>query len=165
MEGACSIAPMRNLVAATVLPIMKNNLALFLCAALLGLTLIGATQNGAASAKKAWQTDFAKASAEAKKKGQILLVDFNATWCGPCQMYKKEVFPTKAFKVATKDVVLVDIDTDKQPALAEKFKVSGIPDIRILSPEGKELGKLVGFGGPEPLLEALAKAKKEIGKN
>ncbi len=144
---------------------MRIKTATILGTALMALALVGAAQKEPSSSLKGWHTDFAKATAEAKKTGRLMLVDFNATWCGPCQMYKKDVFPTKAFKDATKDVVLVDIDTDKQPALAKKFKVSGIPDIRFVTPGGREVGKLVGFDGPEPLLEALAKAKKELKQN
>src|SRR5690348_11680376 len=87
-------------------------------------------------ADKAWSKNLSQAQALAKKTGKLVLVDFNATWCGPCQLYKKDVFPTSEFKAATKDVILVEIDVDQQGSLATKYGVSGIPDIRILSPTG-----------------------------
>jgi thiol:disulfide interchange protein len=111
------------------------------------------------SSKLAWSTDFNAAKADAKKSGKLMMVDFNATWCGPCQQYKQDVFPTAEFSDAAKDYVLVDIDIDQQQDLAQKYQVDSIPDIRILDADGKEVGKVVGYGGAEPLLSELKRAK------
>jgi|GEM_PF-3007352 len=105
-----------------------------------------------------WYTDFSQASAESQKTGHLMMVDFNASWCGPCQQYKQEVFPSDDFKKATKDVILVDIDLDKNPGTAEKYKIATIPDIRFFSPNGKQVGSLVGYDGPS-LFAEIAKAK------
>ena len=134
-----------------------RNVPLVLAAVALAIPVLA--QRGTSALDVGWTSDFAKAQAKAKREGKLLLVDFNATWCGPCQMYRRYVFPTAEFKKATKDVVLVSIDVDKQPALAAKYGVSGIPDLRILSASGKALDGMVGYGGAEPLLGKLAKAK------
>lgn len=141
---------------------MKLTKIAVVLAATLSLALVGVAQKSPAHG--AWKTDLAKAQAEAKKTGKLVMVDFNAAWCGPCKLYKRDVFPKPAFIKATKDVILVDIDTDKQPQLAQKFKVQGIPDIRFLAPNGREVGKVVGYGGEKALLDALAKAKAAIKK-
>lgn len=107
-----------------------------------------------------WHTDFEKAMAEAKKTGKLVMVDFNAEWCGPCKMYEKEVFPTAEFKQKAADFILVDIDTDEQADFARKHGVGGIPDIRFFTPEGKEVGKLVGYVGLQGLLAEMDKAKQ-----
>jgi thiol:disulfide interchange protein len=126
------------------------------------LSMVAFAQKGAKPAEQVWSKDLAKAQALAKKTGKMVLVDFNAVWCGPCQMYKKDVFPTSEFKASTKDVILVEIDIDNQPALATKFGVSGIPDIRIFSPKGKQVGRVYGYGGAKPLIAELAKARKAV---
>ena len=41
------------------------------------------------------------------------------------------------------------IDTDEHPELAKQFKVASLPDIRFLSPQGKQVKKLNGFQTPE----------------
>jgi thiol:disulfide interchange protein len=105
-----------------------------------------------------WTSNYTQALARAKKEHKLVMVDFNAT-CGPCQMYKQQVFPGAKFKQATKNVILVTIDTDEQPQLARKFGIQGIPDIRFIAPSGKQVGKIVGFAGEQPLLAELKKAQ------
>lgn len=107
---------------------------------------------------KRWTTNLTKAIEKAKTEKKLLLVDFNASWCGPCQSYKREVFPTKEFADATKDIILVDIDVDSNEALVQKYKVEGIPDIRVYSPDSKLLSRVVGFGKKD-LFAAIKKAQ------
>jgi thiol:disulfide interchange protein len=115
-----------------------------------------------AKVEPGWTNDLAKAMARAKKEHKLVMVDFNATWCGPCQMYKHQVFPGAKFKAATKNVILVDIDTDQQPGIAQKYQVQGIPDIRFFSPQWKQVGGIVGFGGEDRLLAELKKAQAAV---
>jgi len=130
--------------------------------ALIGvLALVGVIAYFRSTSSAELPADLQKAMAEAKKERKLVMVDFSASWCGPCQQYKQEVFPSTAFRDATKDIKLVTVDIDAQRGVASKFGVDGIPDIRFLSPDGKEVGRLVGFGGAEPLLAELAKARKE----
>ena len=151
---------------------MQRNLLLKTSAFVIGMVLvlpalfgmIQKTQKAKPAPAVVWTTNLEKAMKQAKKEKKILLVDFNASWCGPCQMYKKDVFPTAKFKAATRGLILVDIDTDKHPEYMEKYKVDGIPDIRLMSADGKELSQVVGFGGVDPLIEAINKAKALVKK-
>ncbi|MBI1756442.1 MAG: thioredoxin family protein [Fimbriimonas ginsengisoli] len=129
-------------------------------AALVAFSLYSDGQKAQPAPAKGWTANLAKALKDAKKSHKLVMVDFNATWCGPCRMYQTEVFPTASFKRETKNVVLVTVDVDAQRELALKYKVSSIPDIRFLSPNGKEVGRLIGYGGEQRLIGELAKARR-----
>lgn len=110
-------------------------------------------------AEEAWVTSLDKGLRTAKAENKLVLVDFTATWCAPCQKYIKEVFPTPEFARAAEGFVLVKIDIDEHPDLAKRFRVDGIPDIKVLDADGNVVDTLVGFGGAEPLIAMMEKAK------
>ena len=80
-----------------------------------------------------------------------VLVDFWATWCGPCRM----IAPAVA-KIAEKyagQVKVGKIDVDTQPALAAQFGIVSIPTVKVFR-DGKVAGSLVGLRS-QAELEAL----------
>lgn len=56
-----------------------------------------------------------------------VLVDFFATWCGPCQLLK----PMLEKLTQEYDFVLAKVDIDQNPELAQTYDVQGVPDVRI----------------------------------
>lgn len=80
-----------------------------------------------------------------------VLVDFWASWCGPCQMLGP-VIEEVANEVT--DVKICKINVDEQPELAVKYGVMSIPTM-ILFKDGEEANKTVGFMPKEEVLEFL----------
>ncbi len=73
---------------------------------------------------------------------QPVLVDFYATWCGPCNMLGPVL--DEVVKTASGPLKLVKINTDESPELAVSAGVSGIPDVRLFV-QGKQAGAFCGF--------------------
>lgn len=71
----------------------------------------------------------------------IVLVDFWATWCGPCRMVAP-ILEDLAKEYSGK-VWVGKVDTDKYPRLAMKFGASSIPTFWAFK-EGKPVGRFVG---------------------
>lgn len=79
---------------------------------------------------------------QVEKKDGIVVVDFFATWCGPCKMLSP-VFSSIEEEVKDKAQFL-KVDIDQSMELAHKFKVSTVPTV-IVFKNGQEMDRLVGF--------------------
>lgn len=77
----------------------------------------------------------------------VVVVDFFATWCGPCKMLAP-VFESVSSEVDNAKFVKVDIDESLE--LAQKFGISTVPTMMIFK-DGKVVDKLVGFMPKESL--------------
>jgi len=76
------------------------------------------------------------------------VVDFWATWCGPCKMVAPEMVKLAEKYDGTVDVVKVDVDAN--PGLSRKFNIMSIPTIAFFKP-GQQPTGVVGFRPLEQL--------------
>lgn len=71
-----------------------------------------------------------------------VLVDFYAEWCGPCQMMKPRLLDV-AERLGN-EAKIVQIDIDKEKALAERFHIQSVPTL-IIFKNGKQLWRQSGI--------------------
>ena len=92
---------------------------------------------------------------EVLEEKKLVLVDFWATWCGPCRG-----LAPKLEEIANEetDVKIVKVDVDENGELASQYGIRGIPTM-LLFKEGKIVGELVG-NHPKEFIVKEIKDKK-----
>ena len=99
------------------------------------------------------QVNDANFDAEVLKSGLPVMVDFYATWCGPCKQLTPIV--EQLAREYTGKLKVVKLDIDEAPAIASSHGIMAVPTI-ILFKGGAEKAKFTGFR-PKPALEAEIK--------
>ncbi|MGE4444277.1 MAG: thioredoxin [Candidatus Altimarinota bacterium] len=84
----------------------------------------------------------------------VVLVDFWAEWCGPCQMMLP-ILSDFANDIGDK-VKVGKINVDENPSLAQQFRVMSIPTLIVLK-DGKPVEMMVGVKQKEELNEIIGK--------
>ncbi len=81
-----------------------------------------------------------------------VLVDFYASWCGPCNMLSPVLDELSKDPDFKGKVTFAKVSTEDYPEYAQQFSVQGIPCL-ILAKNGKEVSRIVGFA-PKPVMKA-----------
>ncbi|MGN1201403.1 MAG: thioredoxin [Candidatus Caccovivens sp.] len=87
-----------------------------------------------------------------KIKNGVVLVDFFATWCGPCRMLSPILEDVKEELGDAVEIYKVDVDEDEN--LARKFGVMSIPTIFVFV-DGKQVDKHIGLMSQEDIVDVL----------
>ena len=85
-------------------------------------------------------------------KDGVVVIDFYATWCGPCKMLS----PILEELANEMNITLVKIDVDIYDALSKEYKVMSIPSVFIYK-DGNLVNNFIGFKNKEDLKEILSK--------
>jgi thioredoxin 1 len=92
--------------------------------------------------------------AQVLQSKEPFLLDFTATWCGPCRMLAPIVERIADENVGALRVGKIDID--ESPGVAARFGVRGAPTV-VAFQGGREIGRHVGATSKERLLALLAR--------
>lgn len=144
---------------------MKTFLRLFL-----GMVVLGFHAASAAD----WMTNYKDALALAAKQDRVVLLDFTGSdWCPPCMKLHEDIFEKPEFSAFAKEKlvpVMIDFPRSKELSpelkaqneeLAKKYGVRGFPTLILLTPQGKEITRKVGYfpGGPAAFAQWVSAAK------
>ncbi len=83
---------------------------------------------------------------------KLVLIDFFADWCGPCQM-QGPVIDELAEEMD--EIKVCKVDVEEQRELANKFRVMSIPTLIVIK-DGEIINRLSGFQRKDQLLSMLA---------
>jgi len=102
--------------------------------------------------------DLDAALAAAQGSGRLVLLDFGAIWCPPCNRMNAEVFddPARADALGPFTVVRVDADAQESWSLKDRYEVGGYPTLVVTTAAGREIGRKVGYNNAEDTLAWLA---------
>lgn len=103
-----------------------------------------------------WNYNLDSAITTAQKSNKLIFVDFYADWCGYCKQLDEKTYPNEQVeeKMAQK-YVAVKINVDKNPDLASKYSIYGLPTIIIMDSNGNEIKRVEGYQSPSELLNIL----------
>ena len=86
---------------------------------------------------------------EILKSEKPILIDFQATWCGPCMRQGPVVE-----ELAQEGYSVGKVDVDQEPGLAQQFKIMSIPTLLIFK-DGKEVQRFIGLTPKDTLRKFL----------
>lgn len=86
---------------------------------------------------------------EVLKSEKPIIIDFWATWCGPCMRQGPIVE-----ELAEEGYQVGKVDVDKEPGLAQQFRIMSIPTLLIFK-SGQEAHRLVGLTSKEDLKKLM----------
>jgi thioredoxin 1 len=86
--------------------------------------------------------------------GKPVLVDFTATWCGPCKMMAPVLDQLK--RMFEERLTIVKIDIDKNPQAAQAFGIQGVPTL-ILFSDAKQRWRQSGVTTAQALKDVVEK--------
>lgn len=81
-----------------------------------------------------------------------VLVDFYATWCGPCQMMSPILEQVGSY--LKNQIQVVKIDTDKYPNLATQYQIHALPTL-VLFKNGQPVERIEGVVQAQQLIQRL----------
>lgn len=144
---------------------MRKKIFLFLVALLgLAIQMNAQTTEGMKFCKEG--TKFAEAVAQAKAENKMVFLDCYTSWCGPCKMMARDIFPQKKvgdFMNPKFICIKIDMEKGEGPTLTQKFQVSAFPTFIIFNSDAQEIGRFLGGSDADGFIDRVKKASIDNG--
>lgn len=144
---------------------MRKKIFVFLVALLgLAIQMNAQTTEGMKFCKEG--TKFAEAVAQAKAEKKMVFLDCYTSWCGPCKMMARDIFPQKKvgdFMNPKFICIKIDMEKGEGPSLTQKFQVSAFPTFIIFNSDAQEIGRFLGGSDADGFIDRVKKASIDNG--
>lgn len=138
----------------------SRNILWMLLATAAAAVFVVVVLRGGPSSSMTFQSSFGDlVDSDRVEKADAILVDFWATWCGPCQAFAPTVEAVEEHYGERLYVVGLDIDENRE--LAQKLGIRAIPTVLLFRKSGKLSEKIVGGVSEARLRQAVEKAMGE----
>lgn len=110
-----------------------------------------------------WEPSLDAALKKARETQKPIMIDFFATWCGPCKMLDAEIYPAPSVVTEGMNFISVKVDVDKEAAIAQKYQISAMPTIVFLSASGQEIHRTQGVSqDPAWMVQEMQTARAKV---
>lgn len=111
------------------------------------------------------QISYQEALEASKAEGKPVFIDFHTSWCGPCKMMARDIFPLKAVgEYMNSAFINIKLDAEKEgKEQAKLYKIEAYPTMIIVDAEGKEIFRKVGAATDGDLFVAELKVGSNPG--
>lgn len=113
-------------------------------------------------------TTLEQASAKAKAEGKLIFLDCFTTWCGPCKMMARDVFPQAevgAFMNPRFVNLQIDMEGTYGAPLAKKLQITAYPTFVIFNADAQEIGRFLGASKADEFIKTVEEKSRDTGSS